>query len=83
MRGRRAPGEVRVTHIPTGETVTLAIERRGHTMRNRKEAAERIIASRLLAAKIGVRRSDAVVADYVLPDDEPNPHDLRVYRRMS
>jgi hypothetical protein len=71
---------VRVTHEPTGESVTLTRSSLLRTERALLEAAKAILAARLRARRMGGLANNRPACVYVLPDDDPDPHDLCDYR---
>jgi protein subunit release factor A len=72
---------VRVTHEPTGESVTLTRSSLLRTERALTEAAKAILAARLRAMRMGGLASDREAYVYDLPDSEQYPNDLDNYRQ--
>lgn len=69
---------VRVTHMPTGLSAEVTSQC-ARTQWEAKEKAMRLLRSRVYAkTKMGVQASDYV---YDLPDSEPWPNDLGVYKQ--
>lgn len=76
MQGKQA---VKVTHIPTGISVTVDTQR---TQRGNHDAAMRIIKVRLWATekRLYEQTVKKCIATYDVPDSEPWPFDLHDYR---
>lgn len=70
---------VRVTHTPSGETVTITGDW-GSSLSKMRRNALRILASWVWARRNGVERSSGIVATYELPDGDEYPHNLAHYR---
>lgn len=70
---------IRVTHVPSGETVMVTNQqyRSQHKM---KAVALQIMRARLNALSRGINRSNTEVAVYELPGDEHHPHELSEYQ---
>ena len=70
---------IKVTHIPSGETVISDSKRSQHENRN---IAMKVSRSRLWAQQNGFPRPsmDDIVANYELPDEPPYPDDLEDIR---
>jgi protein subunit release factor A len=70
---------IKVTHLPTGETAQVdggapyAYRRSMYHMRR--------MAMNMLRSRLTAERNEHVVASYELPDNDPFPLDLSVYRR--
>lgn len=77
MISNTRPIVVRVTHIPTGLSATCTQER---TERKAKEAAMRLLRSRLWAAGHAEMKLEEVSV-YDLPDSDPFPHELSDYKK--
>ncbi|MCK5019956.1 MAG: hypothetical protein KAS32_23070 [Candidatus Peribacteraceae bacterium] len=83
MIGAERPGFalVKVTDLKTNDSVTIELPSHTRSMRKAREDAISILKSRKLAKKMGLKRSNKIVADYELPDDVSHPNDLTLYRR--
>lgn len=76
---------VRVTHAPSGESVTIpgdyaSLRTESATTREMQQIAISVIRSRLVAEQIGAGRSTKEVACYDLPDGMEYPNDLLPFR---
>lgn len=69
---------VRITHAPTGESITLPAAKPGDIASSLRELGVRAIRARLAALRFG-QPSGRVVATYRLPDCDPYPDNLRTY----
>jgi len=71
---------VRITHIPTGETVCVDSTTARNMPQAKRQAGE-LIRARVWAAQNGMQRPCAEIAIYDLPDDAQWPSDLYEYRQ--
>ena len=74
--------EIKFTHEPTGESVTVGsnIFRSQHKARL---AAMKLLKSKIYAKSKLVVKNEDVIANYDLPDDIQAPNDLRDYRSIG
>jgi hypothetical protein len=70
MIGLGRPNAIRVTHIPTGEVVTVELTRPSHTWAWARERALAILRGRLWARAHGAGRSAAEVVECDLGERE-------------
>lgn len=70
---------VKVSHDPTGESVTIT-SRDFRSMHKAKITANKILRSRIFAKKFISEKRDKEVAAYDLPDGVEYPHDLSEFR---
>lgn len=68
---------IKVSFKPLNRTLTVGCYRSQH---QNKQAAIDFFKSLILAEQKGIERSDEVVAEYILPDGEENPHMLDEYK---
>jgi protein subunit release factor A len=71
---------VRVTHEPTGESVTLTRSSLLRSERALVEAAKAILAARLRARRMDLPAGEREACVYDLPDSDHDPHNLDSYR---
>lgn len=70
---------VKITHEPTGEMACVDSTTARSMAQAKRQAAE-LICARVWAAQNGLKRHDAVIANYELPNNDQWPGDLSKYR---
>lgn len=70
---------IRVTHLPTGESVTLD-SNNFRSQHKARDVAIKLLKARIYAKHNSLTQPAREIATYDLPDDEQFPNDLTEYR---